>query len=151
MAKHCEAALSLVSDSQRNFTLIKFYCLYTRDLKKRSHLEFSDKRNMSCIMRKPDFCICKNKGADQLRGNRAADQGLWFSYIKSTIPLLSKYEILNLQPSSVAVQPGLCRAWSEIPWKVLPGHGSYIVYPLFDQLKSISMFCDVDRLTFLFL
>ena len=26
-----------------------------------------------CIMRKPAFCICKNKDADQLRGNREAD------------------------------------------------------------------------------
>ena len=25
-------------------------------------------------MRKPVFCICENKGADQLDGNRAADQ-----------------------------------------------------------------------------
>ena len=23
---------------------------------------------MSCVMRKPDFCICKNKGVDQLHG-----------------------------------------------------------------------------------
>ena len=38
--------------------------------------------NMSRIMTKPAFCICKNKGADQLRGiNHAADQGLWFHYI----------------------------------------------------------------------
>ena len=25
---------------------------------------------MSLVMRKPDFCICKNKDADQLRGSR---------------------------------------------------------------------------------
>ena len=41
-------------------------------------------------MRKPVFCICENKGADQLRGNRAADQCLCFRYIDSTIPLLSR-------------------------------------------------------------
>ena len=29
-------------------------------------------------MRKPAFCICKNKDADQLRGNHAADQRLCF-------------------------------------------------------------------------
>ena len=23
---------------------------------------------MSCVMRKPGFCICENKGTDQLRG-----------------------------------------------------------------------------------
>ena len=34
------------------------------------------------------FCICKNKDADQLRGNREADQRLCFRYIESTIPLL---------------------------------------------------------------
>ena len=27
--------------------------------------------NMSLVMRKPAFCICENKDADQLRGNRA--------------------------------------------------------------------------------
>ena len=38
-------------------------------------------------MRKPAFCICENKDADQLRGNREADQCLFFRYIDSTIPL----------------------------------------------------------------
>ena len=33
---------------------------------------------MSLVMRKPVFCICKNKDADQLRGNREADQRLCF-------------------------------------------------------------------------
>ena len=33
-------------------------------------------------MRKPAFCICVNKGADQLGGSRAADQRLCFCYIK---------------------------------------------------------------------
>ena len=36
------------------------------------------------------FCICENKDADQLRGNREADQRLCFRYIGSTIPQLSK-------------------------------------------------------------
>ena len=45
---------------------------------------------------KPGFCICENKDADQLRGNREADQRLCFRYIDSTIPLLSKSEISNL-------------------------------------------------------
>ena len=30
-------------------------------------------------MRKPAFCICENKDADQLRGNREADQHLFFA------------------------------------------------------------------------
>ena len=36
---------------------------------------------MSRVIRKPDFCICKNKDPDQLRGNREADQRLCFRYI----------------------------------------------------------------------
>ena len=66
-------------------------------------------------MRKPAFCICENKDADQLRRNREADQRLCFRYTDSTISLLPKYEISSLQPSSVAMQPGLCGTWSETP------------------------------------
>ena len=47
-------------------------------------------------MRKPAFCICKNKDADQLRGNREADQRLCFRYTESTIPLLPQSEISSL-------------------------------------------------------
>ena len=64
---------------------------------------------LSRVMRKPTFGICENKDADQLCGNQEADQHLCFRYIDSTIPLLSKYKISSLLPSSVAVQPGLCR------------------------------------------
>ena len=71
--------------------------------------------NMSHVVRKPDFCICENKDADQLRGNREDDQRLCFRYTDSTIPLLPKYEISSPKPSSVAVQPGLSRTWSETP------------------------------------
>ena len=66
-------------------------------------------------MRKSDFCISENKDADKLRGNREAYQRLCFRYTDSTIPLLPKYEISSLLPSSVAVQPGLCGTWSETP------------------------------------
>ena len=50
-------------------------------------------RHKSRVMRKPFFCICENKDAEQLRGNREADQRLCFRYTDSTIPLLPKYEI----------------------------------------------------------
>ena len=50
-------------------------------------------------MRKPAFCICENKDADQLRGNREADQRLCFRYIASTIPLLLK--IQNFKPLTI--------------------------------------------------
>ena len=71
--------------------------------------------NLSHVIRKPAFCVCENKGADQLRSNCAADQRLCFGYIDSTIPLLPKSEISSLQQSSVTVQPGLYRIWSETP------------------------------------
>ena len=70
---------------------------------------------LSLVMRKSAFCICENKDADQLRSTCAADQRLCFRYMDSTIPLLSKAEISNLKPSSVAVQPGLCRTLLETP------------------------------------
>ena len=77
-------------------------------------------------MKKTAFCICENKGANQLRGNREADQRLCFRYTDSTIPLLPKSEISCLCTSSVAVQPGLCRTWSETPKNeaqiILNGH-----------------------------
>ena len=43
---------------------------------------------LSLVVRKPAFCICENKDADQLRGNCEADQRLCFRYSDSTIPLL---------------------------------------------------------------
>ena len=52
--------------------------------------------HMSRDVRKPDFCICENKDADQLRGNREADQRLCFRYTDSTIPLLPNSEISSL-------------------------------------------------------
>ena len=64
-------------------------------------------------MRKPAFCICENKDADQLCGNRTADQRHCFCYIDSTIPLLPKSEISSLKPSSVTALTGLCRTRSE--------------------------------------
>ena len=44
-------------------------------------------------MRKPTICIGENKDADQLRGDREADQRLCFRYKDSTLPLLLKSEI----------------------------------------------------------
>ena len=52
-------------------------------------------------MRKPAFCICENKDADQFRGNREADQRLCFRCTDSTIPLHFK-PLANFCP---------CTAW----------------------------------------
>ena len=48
---------------------------------------------MSRPMRKPTICISENKDADQLRGNREADQRLCFRYLDSTIPPLLNSKI----------------------------------------------------------
>ena len=76
-------------------------------------------------MRKPAFCICENKDADELRGNREANQRLCFHYADSTIPLLPTSEISSLKPSSVAVHTGLCRTWSETRRQVYSQRSSY--------------------------
>ena len=60
----------------------------------RAHLKWSI--YLSPVMRKPAFCICENKDADQQCGNRTADQHLYFRYIDNTIPLPPKSEISKL-------------------------------------------------------
>ena len=61
-----------VSNQMQHFTLL-FLC---------------NCNEMSGLMGKPTICIGENKDADQLRGNREADQRLCFRYSDSTIPLL---------------------------------------------------------------
>ena len=77
-------------------------------------------------MGKPTICIGENKDADQLRGNREADQRLCFRYSDSTIPLLLKSEISSFYLFSVLVQVGLCRTCSETTLSVFPRGGSNI-------------------------
>ena len=50
-------------------------------------------QHLSRCMGKTTICICENKGTDQLRGNREADQCLCFRYKFRRIPLLLKSEI----------------------------------------------------------
>ena len=64
-------------------------------------------------MGKPTICICKNKDADQLRGNHEADQRFCFRYMDSAIPLLLVSKISSFQSSPVTVQAGLYQTWSE--------------------------------------
>ena len=75
-------------------------------------------------MGKPTICIGENKGADQLSGNREADQRHCFRYSDSTIPLLLKSEISSFWLFSVLVQVGLCRTCSETTLLVFPRGGS---------------------------
>ena len=89
-------------------------------------------------MRKPAFCKCENKDADQLRGY---DQRLCFRYADSTIPLLPKSEISSLYLSSIAVQPGLCRTWSKIP------ETGFLATRLILDVKAIGILLSRQRTT----
>ena len=82
---------------------------------------------MSRLMGKPTIYIGENKDADQLRGNREADQRLCFRYSDSTIPLLLKSEISSIWPASVTLQPDLCQTCSETTLLVFPRDGSNII------------------------
>ena len=68
---------------------------------------------MSRIVRKSNFCLCENKGPDQLRSYCEADQRLCFRYTDSAISLLLKSEISSFLPPSLNVQVGLYQTWSE--------------------------------------
>ena len=60
---------------------------------KTEHYKISKWLYLSRLMGKQTICICENKGADQLRGNREADQRLCFRYADSTIPPLLNSKI----------------------------------------------------------
>ena len=69
---------------------------------------------MSRDARKTAFCMCENRGADQLRGNRKDDQRLCFHYTDNIMTLYPKYDIPSLWPFSFSEQPSLCQTGSEI-------------------------------------
>ena len=91
-------------------------------------------------MGKPTICLGENKDADQLRGNREADQRLCLRYSDSTIPPLLNSKISSFKPASVAVQVGLCRTCSDTTLLVFPRGGSNMkTYMKFNQrLGTIS-------------
>ena len=95
-------------------------------------LSVSTNLYMSLRMRKPTICICENKDGDQIRGHREADQRLCFRHMDSAIPLLLKYKISSLLPSSVAIQSSLCWTWSESKLLVLSRTGSYTNTPFIE-------------------
>ena len=57
---------------------------------------------MSRLMGNPTICIGENKDADQLHGNREADQRLCFHYSDSTIPLPRNFKLLAIFCSCTA-------------------------------------------------
>ena len=73
--------------------LFVFLCGSSFSFKLLSVAQHLNENKLSRIVRKPDFCLGENKGADQLRGNREADQRLCFRYMDSTVALLPSSEI----------------------------------------------------------
>ena len=71
------------------------------------------------------MCIGENKDADQLRGNREADQRLCFRYMDSSIPPLLNSKISSFYLFSMTVQAGLYKTCSKTTLLVFPRGGSY--------------------------
>ena len=72
---------------QGDFLSKKYPCLYQTEAKNWD--EFIEiVKFLHFTMRKQDFCLCENRGADQLRSNCEADQRLCFCYSDRTTPLL---------------------------------------------------------------
>ena len=105
-------------------------------------------------MRKQDFCLCKNKGADQHCSHCKADQRLCFRYTDSTISLLFKSEISSVWPASVTVQVGLCQTWSEIPKPYFSRVAAHLVFLntvtqlIFTAIKFLDYFSSCTFLAF---
>ena len=68
------------------------------------------RHNLSRLMGKPTICICENKDADQLRGNREADHAFVFAkwivqFLLYLYPKFQASSILLCLCSSVCVGP----------------------------------------------
>ena len=87
-------------------------------------------------MRKSDFCLCENKGSDQLRSNCEADQRLCFRYSDSTVQFLFFLNPEFQASSSVCVRPG-----RKPRRPVFSRHGSFCLqFMLLQQLHPSSVF-----------
>ena len=76
---------------------------------------------MSPVMRKPFFCICKNKNADQLGGNCEADHRLRFRICKKYILPKSKFQVSS---HFLWLYSPVCVG---LDWGGVGGHMSYFV------------------------
>ena len=111
------------------------------NLKKHRSVPITVSETFDNHMGKPTICLCENKGADQLRGNREADQRLCFRYSDSTILLLLESEISSFQLFTVLVQAGLCRTCSKTTLLVFPRGGSYDNHICFHTLTVFTKVC----------
>ena len=64
---------------------------------------------MSRVVRKPAFCICENKAADQLRGNREAEQRLCFIGMLAVCDYIvgMLYEVISSRKAEVRRSQGV--------------------------------------------
>ena len=111
--------------------LLKIGCLYTGQSRRSHDVTYlfwhTCWNHMSLVMRKPTFCICENKDADQLRGNREADRRLCFCYNDSTIPLLPKYQKFQASSHILWVYSLVCVGTGRKPQRqVFSQRGSYV-------------------------
>ena len=81
------------ADQLRVFLFAYADCWLSHEVAQMCSTFFFPEYKISRRMGKPTICLGENKGADQLRGNREADQRLCFRYTDSTLPLLFKSEL----------------------------------------------------------
>ena len=119
----------VITQNKQNQTYVYYLQIDINVCMKNILLNWCGMLNLSHPMGKPTICIGENKGADQLRGNREADQRHCFRYSDSNIPLLLKSEISSFWLFSVLVQVlvGLFWTCSETTLLVFPRGGSFIV------------------------
>ena len=98
---------------------------------------------MSRIVRKPAFCKCKNKDADQLRGDREADQRLCFCYTDSAIPLLP-----NIKPLAIFYGCTALFVWDQVkgPENRFSNNEAHIVNLGFTGVNIVCVFSSKQRL-----
>ena len=93
-------ALKFSHDTNKKFTLIhmKSHTGFLGQQQTMQRLANYHRKDMSRLMGKPTICICENKGADQLRGNREADQRLCFRYwiVQFLLYLTPKFQASSL-------------------------------------------------------
>ena len=95
---HCpgsSGSIGLALDNMKRNVLYMYFKTNQEPMVKRYESRY-EKTGFLHMRKQTAFCICENKNADQLRGNREADQRLCFRYTDSTIPLLPKSEISSL-------------------------------------------------------
>ena len=100
-------------------------------------------------MGKPTICKGENKNADQLRGNREADQCLCFHYSDSTISLLLKFGNFELLALFCACTGRFVSDLFGNHIVGFPTRRLIYIWPLFvdNSLLSLAPCCQIYRVT----